>query len=325
MATLTGHYDNADALTERQKIFNQIASDLENMAGTLSPVISTYIQNEFIKDKRTILQALKEMKIDGEASDQEAQRGLLPEMSFSVNDYSVRSEFTDKWLRDASPEQIAEERAALLKADIELLEKLFWIEVLRRPTTATESDTTGWYYGQTDAPRWKANTFASAHDHYPVTAASGAWAAADLITGRNHILHHGYGANNGGITMHGNQATLDEFAALSGFTDETVTEDQQLKGIVGKMKGVNLALVDWIPDKYGVFLPATATPAVVFKQHNSEAYRGAILKPGNNPADPLSGTKLERHQIGMNTVKKGAGVVMYRGATWTAQTALTVN
>jgi hypothetical protein len=321
----TGHQDLADALTERQKVFNQIVSDLEQIRENPSPLIAKYTMSEFIKDKRSIQQARKEMKVDGEASHQEAQRGQTVEMSFLAKDYSVRSEFTKKWLRDASPEQIQEERLNISFAAVELLEKLFYIELLRRPTTSTTSGVTGWYYGQTDAPRYKANEFTSAHDHYVVTASSSAWASADLVTGRNHVTEHGYGVTNGGITIYGNQGVMDAYAGLSGFTDETITEEQQRDGVVGKMKGVLLVKDNWIPDDYGIFLPTIATPVAVYKQHNDPAYRGAMLSAGNNPADPLDGSKLEYNAIGMNTVLKGAGVVMYKGATWTQQTTLSVS
>jgi hypothetical protein len=320
-----GHSDLGDVLTQRQQIFDQVVSDLTLLRDNPSPLIAAYTMDEFIKDKRFIIQGRKEMKVDGEASWQEAQRQKGVEMSFSVKDYSVRSEFTKKWLRDASPEQVEEEATSLSFAAQELLEKLFFIEALRRPTTSTTSGTTGWYYGQTDAPRYKAKSFTSAHSHYPVTASSSAWAAADMVTGRNLITEHGYGETNGGITFWGDQETVDALAGLSGFSDLGIIEEQERDGVVGKIKGVLIRKSLWMPQHYGLFLPTAAVPALVHKQHQDAAYRGATISAGNNPADPLDGSKVEYNAIGMNTVLKGAGVVMYRGATWTAQTTLTVS
>jgi hypothetical protein len=324
---LTGHYDSADAISQRNQAFAQITSDLEmyNRSETVSPFIGLYTQNEFEKDTRIIRQAVKEFKEDGEAGDQEAQRGRKAEMTFLAKSYSVRSEFTEEFLEDASQQEILDESGNAFIADQKLLNRLFFIELLRRPTTSTTSNITGFYYGQTDVPDYQGIThYGSAHDHYLTTASASAWASADFESGRNHITHHGYGETNGGIVFMANTDTHTTLSNLSGFTDETITEEQQRNGIVGKLKGVLLQEVNWIPDDYGVFLPSQAVPALVFKQHFKPENVGLKMKPGNNPADPLQGTEYKRIKIGFNTVLKGAGVVMYKGATWTQQTSLAI-
>jgi hypothetical protein len=335
MGTITtGHFQTSDALSLTQQVFAQLVSDIDvyNSDPTYAMLVNTYIEEEFTKTSRVIRQSPKEMKKDGEAGDPESQKGSLAEITFTTADYSTASGYTYEYLRDEDPRSLVDENRQALKADADLLSKLFLRACLIRPTTSTTSNTAGFYYGQTDVPSYKSFAHTSAHDHYLTTAAAGAWAAADLTTGAATITHHGYGIGAGQLTFFGNRTTMDEFAALSGFSSELITEQQEADGFIGRLKGVLLRQEDWIPDDYGLLLPTSpARKIAVFKQHEKPAYVGLkIMTDGAtslvnaNDLSAIQAARYKRNAIGFDVVLKGAGVAMVKGASW-ADPTITIN
>lgn len=329
-----GPYDSADVISQEDNIFSQLTSDVDiyNQTEGLSPFIDMYTTPAFEETSRTIRQAPKEFKAHGEAGDPEIQRGRKVKMSFLDKSYNVKTVYTEDYLEDASDWEINDENEQAMVADNRLMNKLFFIELMRRPDTSTTSNTTGFYYGQEDVPNYQGYVhYGSAHDHYLITDNPTAWAPADFEEGRNHITHHGYGqagesGMTGGIAFLANTAAMTSISGLTGFTaSDSISTEMLRDGYTGMIKGVFLKPVDWVPAGYGIFVPVAAVPLIVLKQHEKAENRGLKLLPGADAADPLQGARHKRIKIGFNTVLKGSGVVMFKGGAWTAQTTLTTN
>lgn len=179
-------------------------------------------------------------------------------------------------------------------------------------------------------PEYESYSHDGNHTHY-LASAGVAFAAADLTTLEEHLLHHGYGDDlpggaGGNLFLH---APRDAMTAIRGFTGfipaqsasiATVIDGQIVGGSQSAGPGVQgffgrLTIVEdlTIPSGYllafatgGAFSPQNP---VRMRQHSNPSARGLRLNPGRNDY-PLQDSFYDGY-VGAGIAHRGAAVVMF--------------
>jgi hypothetical protein len=256
--------------------------------------------------------------------------------------YDLAIRYTWKFLLDATAAQVENLNAMALEAD----NRLVFQKVLRaifnnvnRSTNIRGQNYTVYPFYNNDGttpPTYKNNTFTNTHNHY-ITSGTVAIQSADLDEIEEHLVHHGYGKQNGSqlILMvnrtEGN--VIRQFRVASGASFDFIPSQgapafllpgmgieggrpsSTFKGmdVIGSYGPWLIIQEDYIPTGY-VFAFATGGENVTsnpvgIREHVNASARGLNLVKGPNPDYPLIDSYYRRG-FGTGVRHRGAGVVM---------------
>ena len=179
-------------------------------------------------------------------------------------------------------------------------------------------------------PEYESYTHSGTHTHY-LFSAGVAFAAADLTTMEEHLLHHGYGDDlpggaGGSLFLHAPRDAMEIIRGFTGFIPAqsasiaAVIDGQIVGGTQSSGPGVQgffgrLTIVEdlTIPSGYllafatgGSFSPQNP---VRMRQHANASARGLRLNPGRNDY-PLQDSFYDGY-VGAGIAHRGAAVVMF--------------
>ena len=259
---------------------------------------------------------------------------------FKFYDLAVR--YTWKFLLDATAAQVENLNAMALEAD----NRLVFQKVLRavfnnvnRTTNIRGQNYTVYPFYNSDGttpPTYKNNTFTNTHNHY-ITSGTAAIQSADLDEMEEHLVHHGYGKQNGGTLVlmvnrtEGNVirqyrvatgASYDFIPAqgapaflLPGMGIEGGRPASSFKGldVIGSYGPWTIVQEDYIPAGYVLAFSTggegQASNPVGFREHANSSARGLQLVKGAQPDYPLIDSYYRRG-FGTGVRHRGAGIVM---------------
>jgi len=261
--------------------------------------------------------------------------------------YDIAARFTWKFLAEATAAQVEAVGNQVLEADNRLVFNKVLKAVFNNANRTADIRNTAvavypFYNGDgTIPPAYKNYTFAGTHNHY-VTSGAATIDSTDLDDMETHLVHHGYGRQNGSTmillanrteiaTMRGwRVAAGDSYDFIAGagqppwllptITGGVVTP--QGGAVPGQVNGLTVvgqygpwAIVeeDYMPSGY-IFGFATggdnsATNPVGIREHQNAALRGLRLVKGRQPDYPLIDSFYNRG-FGTGIRHRGAGIVM---------------
>lgn len=256
--------------------------------------------------------------------------------------YDLAIRYTWKFLLDATSAQVENLNAMALEAD----NRLVFQKVLRavfnnvnRTTNIRGQNYSVYPFYNSDGttpPTYKNNTFTNTHNHY-ITSGTAAIASADLDEMEEHLVHHGYGKQNGGTLVllvnrtEGNVirqyrvatgASYDFIPAqgapaflLPGMGIEGGRPSSTFKGmdVIGSYGPWTIIQEDYIPAGYVLAFSTggenQASNPVGFREHQNSSARGLQLVKGAQPNYPLVDS-FYRRGFGTGVRHRGAGIVM---------------
>lgn len=269
------------------------------------------------------------------------------QMGFDFEWYDVAERYTWKFLADATAEQVESVHQEILEADNrlvfgEVMKTLF--DNANRSTDIKNQAYTVYalYNGDgTVPPPYKANTFDGTHTHYLVSGGA-TIDSGDLDDTVDHLLHHGYGPENGtDIVIMLNKVQGDvvrnfrsianggtaryDFIPAQGTPSLLMPKDMtvgsegrpaaQIRGmkVIGAYGDATIVQEDYIPAGY---LTAFATGGresltnpIGIREHRNAALRGLGLRKGRNADYPLQDAVYGRG-FGTGIRQRGGAVVM---------------
>jgi hypothetical protein len=201
------------------------------------------------------------------------------------------------------------------------------------------------YNGDGEIPptikRW---TFDGNHTHYLINASAGSgYAQADLDTMGEHLVHHGFREFGGDATFillahRDEMPTIRAFANYIPSTDSSQPENLAGSGVIrglerrGGTSGLNVEgfVNDWtivefndLPTGYLFGMvsggPMDVRNIVGKRVHENPSARGLRLIEGNRQNYPLYDSVYDGY-TGAGVGQRGAGVIMYDGASYTDPT-----
>lgn len=277
-------------------------------------------------------------------------------LGFAFEWYDLATRFTWKFLAEATAAQVEAAHQGALESD----NRLVFTEVMRtlfrntnrtadiNPKGGTGGITTAYnvyaFYNNdgTTPPDYKANTFASTHQHY---LASGAATvdAGDLEEMEDHLTHHGYSTENGNdLVLMVNKAQGDtirnfksianggtgryDFVAAQGQPSFLIPTTLQLAAgqtrppatlrgmkVIGAYGQFTIVEESYIPSGYMVGFAtggsASLSNPVGIREHQNPQLRGLRLVKGRSADYPLQEAYYQRG-FGTGIRQRGGGVVM---------------
>jgi hypothetical protein len=261
--------------------------------------------------------------------------------------YDIAARFTWKFLAEATAAQVEAVGNQVLEADNRLVFNKVLKSVFNNVNRTADIRNTAVnvypFYNNdgTIPPAYKNYTFAGTHNHY-ITSGAATITSGDLDDMETHLVHHGYGRQNGSqmvlLANRTEMATIRGFRVASGASYDFIAGSGQppwllptiTGGVVTPQGGgvpatVNgLAVVgqygpwaiveeDYIPAGY-VFAFATggenaATNPVGIREHQNAALRGLRLVKGRTADYPLIDSFYNRG-FGTGVRHRGAGIAM---------------
>lgn len=256
--------------------------------------------------------------------------------------YDLAIRYTWKFLVDATAAQVENLNAMALEAD----NRLVFQKVLRavfnnvnRTTTIRGQNYTVYPFYNNDGtvpPVYKGTTHLSTHNHY-ITSGTPAIQSADLDEMEEHLVHHGYGKQNGGTLVlmvnrtEGNVirqfrvatgASYDFIPAqgapaflLPGMGIEGGRPASSFRGmdVIGSYGPWTVIQEDYIPTKYVLAFSTGgengASNPVGIREHANSSARGLQLVKGAQADYPLIDSYYRRG-FGTGVRHRGAGIVM---------------
>lgn len=263
-------------------------------------------------------------------------------LGYDFKFYDLAIRYTWKFLLDATAAQVENMNAMALEAD----NRLVFQKVLRavfnnvnRTTNIRGQNYNVYPFYNNDGttpPTYKNNTFASTHNHY-ITSGTVAIQSADMDEIEEHLVHHGYGSQNGSQLVFMVNRTegnvIRQFRVATGASYDFIPAQgapaflmpgmgieggrpaSTFRGlsVIGSYGPWMIIQEDYIPSGY-VMAFATggeqqATNPVGFRQHTNSSAQGLQLVKGANPDYPLIDS-FYRRGFGTGVRHRGAGVVM---------------
>jgi hypothetical protein len=187
-------------------------------------------------------------------------------------------------------------------------------------------------------PAWKSNTFSGTHNHY-ITSGAATVDAQDLLDMEEHLVHHGYGSQNGStMILLVNRAqlnTIRTFRVSTGAAYDVIpvvggapwllpvntggvvngTPPGTVNGLTVSGQYGNWLIVeeDYIPAGYMLGFATgganAATNPVGVREHQNAGLRGLRLVKGRDNDYPLIDSFYNRG-FGTGVRHRGAGIVM---------------
>lgn len=263
-------------------------------------------------------------------------------LGYDFKFYDIAIRYTWKFLLDATAAQVENLNAMALEADNRLVFnkvlKAIFNNVNRTTTIRGQNYNVYPFYNNdgTTPPVYKNTTHASTHNHY-ITSGTAAIQSPDMDEIEEHLVHHGYGAQNGSqlIMMVNRQegnvvrqfrvatgASYDFIPAsgapaflLPGMGIEGSRPSNTFKGlaVIGSYGPWMIIQEDYIPAGYVVAFATggenQASNPVGFREHANSSARGLQLVKGAQPDYPLIDSYYRRG-FGTGVRHRGAGVVM---------------
>jgi hypothetical protein len=263
-------------------------------------------------------------------------------LGYDFKFYDLAIRYTWKFLLEATAAQVESLNAMALEAD----NRLIFSKVLRavfnnvnRTTNIRGQNYNVYPFYNADGtvpPTYKNNTFSSSHNHY-IVSGTAAIQSADLDEIEEHLVHHGYGSQNGSqlIMLMNRQegnvvrqfrvatgASYDFIPAqgapaflLPGMGIEGGRPASTFRGlsVIGSYGPWLIIQEDYIPAGYVIGFATggeqQAGNPVGFRQHVNPSAQGLQLVKGPNPDYPLVDSYYRRG-FGTGVRQRGAGVVM---------------
>ncbi len=283
-----------------------------------------------------------------EASEYGEPKGITGGNYFSIGYdfkwYDLAIRYTWKYLAEASAAQVESLNNMAIEADnrlvfVKVLRAIF-NNVNRTANIRSQSVTVYPFYNNdgTVPPRYKNTTHAGTHTHY-LASGAGTVDSGDLDDMETHLVHHGYGRQNGStlilLANRAQVATIRTFRVATGSAFDFVPVvglppwllPTNTGGVVGQSPPSQVAglavtgqygpwLVveeDYIPAGYMVGLATggenNATNPVGVREHQNAGLRGLQLVKGRDGDYPLIDS-FYRRGFGTGVRHRGAGVVM---------------
>ena len=248
---------------------------------------------------------------------QKAKETVIP---VELKYFALGQAFSRRFIQSNTARVLDERTKKAIAADQRLVMKKYFGAMLKNASS-------GFYNGTTyTPPRYKNNTFDSAHQHYVLSnlgIGDAVWDIEDIRGVKEHILEHGYSALN--LHMYANANTIRDIEGWATWVasatptvptslSDTLATEGFARGV--SIEGFVLHHEEWIPDNYMLFV-SLDEPCVAERVHPNPSARGLNLIPGRNSNCQLEDSYYER-SIGTAVIGKGAGVVLYNttGGTW---------
>ena len=248
------------------------------------------------------------------------QKGMDIAIPVDFRYYALGQAFSRRFIQSNTAQVLDERTKKAIAADQRLVMKKYLGAMITKSSA-------GFYDGASyTPPRYKHNTFTSAHQHYVLSnlgAGDAVWDIADIRWVKEHILEHGYSALN--LHLYANANTIRDIENWATWTaSSTPTVPTGLTDILAtqgfaqgvSIEGFVLHHEEWIPNGYMLFL-SLDEPCVAERVHPNPSARGLQLIAGKNSNCQLEDSYYER-AIGTAVIGKGAGVVLRNttGAAW---------
>lgn len=248
------------------------------------------------------------------------QKGKEIALPVELRFYALGQAFSRRFIQSNTSLVLDERTKKAIAADQRLVMKKYFGTMLKKSSA-------GFYNGSTyTPPRYKHNTFDSAHQHYILSntgTGDAVWDIDDVRWIKEHILEHGYSALN--LHLFANANTIRDIEGWATWTasgtptvptdlTNTLATEGFARGV--SIEGFVLHHEEWVPDDYMLFV-SFDEPCVAERVHANPTARGLKLIPGRNSNCQLEDSYYER-AIGTAVIGKGAGVVMYNttSGTW---------
>lgn len=256
--------------------------------------------------------------------------------------YDLAVRYTWKFLAEANAAQVEALNAAALEADnrqvFKLVMKAIFNNVNRTADIRGTAVNVYPFYNNdgTVPPAYKNTTHASTHNHY-LTSGAVTVNGGDLDEMEEHLVHHGYGAQNGSnlilMVNRTEGATIRSFRVSTGSSYDFIPAQgapafllpgmgiqgsqpsSNYRGlqVIGVYGNWTVIQEDYIPSGYMLGFATggeqNASNPVGFRQHANSSLRGLRLVKGVQPDYPLIDSFYQRG-FGTGVRHRGAGVVM---------------
>jgi hypothetical protein len=268
-------------------------------------------------------------------------------MGYDFKWYDIATRFTWKFLAEAGASQVESVHNQVLEADNRLVfnkvMKSIFSNVNRTADIRGNAYNVYAFYNNdgTTPPAYKADTFASTHNHFLVSGAATV-VSGDLDDMEEHLVHHGYGRQAGATMIlmvnRAQLAVIRSFRVSTGASYDFIAGAGQAPwllptntgGVVSPQGSAVPANVNGLPvvGVYGPWLvveesyvPAgymvgfatggelAATNPIGMREHQNTALRGLRLVKGKEADYPLIDSFYNRG-FGTGIRHRGAGVVM---------------
>jgi hypothetical protein len=268
--------------------------------------------------------------------------GTYFQLGYDFKWYDIAIRYTWKFLAEASAAQVEALNAAAMEADNRLVFKkvlrAVFNNVNRLADIRGQAVNVYPFYNAdgTVPPTYKNTTFLSTHNHY-ITSGAAAIVSADMDDLEEHLVHHGYGSQNGSqmIAMvnrtEGN--VMRTWRVSTGASYDFIPSQGQpsfllpgngIEGgrpantyrglsVIGSYGPWLIIQDDYIPTKYVVAFATggeqNASNPVGFREHQNPGLRGLRLLRGAQHDYPLVDSFYQRG-FGTGVRHRGAGIVM---------------
>jgi hypothetical protein len=179
-------------------------------------------------------------------------------------------------------------------------------------------------------PSYKSNTFATSHDHYLKSAASGIPTLSMFTEMQQHIIEHGYGLSGGLVCFINSDAAKAitdkaEWNTTSNYVSTPTIARLQEQGIINgpvfNVAGIPVSVNDWVPQYYMLMVDASVKFAH-WRDTEGVAGRNLVVDVDE---DFVKNITSYRRYCSATVTQKSAGVVYYlNSATWADYTGWTV-
>lgn len=312
-----------DEFTARLGVFNRMHNLVESRLAQPTSVVT----------ERVAIPRRARMEVASEFGQPKLIRSERVARGYPLVHYDIGIGFTQEFLDDATSAEIRNltlvaEEAWRRRRRQTLYEALFLED------NYTDKDgvlVRKLYNGDGESPpEYESYAHDGTHTHY-LPSAGTAFAAADLVTMEEHLLHHGYGDDlpggaGGGLFLHAPRDAMEDIRGFVGFIPAqsasiaTVIDGTIVGGVQSSGPGVQgyfgrLTIIEdlTIPSGYllayasgGAFSPQNP---VRMRQHSNASARGLRLNPGRNDY-PLQDSFYDGY-VGAGVAHRGAAVVMF--------------
>lgn len=179
-----------------------------------------------------------------------------------------------------------------------------------------------WYNGTFAPPKYKNNSFNSAHTHYLAKALSGVPDMEILVNAKHHVMHHGYDKNIVCFLNSTQIANIEKLTKFDGSEAALVSplmQELQRFGYTSSFQAAGMPVVeeDWVPVNYGLVVSLAEKP-MRWRITDNPVTRNVIANTHDVQGD-ISYRFVEDYVrwVSCTGVMPGAGCAMYfNGGTW---------
>lgn len=283
------------AIVDQTLLLQDIRDGLSVYNTAIDPVVDMFSE-QTIREVLRVSQAPKTFSRDAEGGTPESTKMLYRKLNVPMEDWSLGSQFTVKWLQDALPSDIMNEVDGAMRGDVELMNALFYRTCFIPKTAGTVATAyqASFYNGETDVPAYKNNSFSSAHYHY-LGADSTTFTLAILRSMKIDIQEHGYGLTPNSLHLFINTAQVADVLAMVNSSStilQAITGQREKAidaGVINtgiQIEGVSITVDDNVPAGYVAMLCSDVRP-LARRVHFNPAFQGLQMY------NPVTGMSLE--------------------------------